>query len=383
MNFLLSEKQINFKKTVRAFVESEIAPFAESFDTKNKFPENLFKKMGKVGMTGVIVPLEYGGEGLGHIEKIIVLEEVSKHSAGVGLSLMTHFLGMSAVLYYGSEDQKARYLPGMAKGLKVCCMAITEASGGSDIANQSTNAKQSSNNSWVLNGSKRFITNAHIADYCVLTAKTETKERPDLSAFIVEGKNPGLSFGKEESKLGLRGSVTGDIFLDNLVLGNESLLGQKGDGMKIALTCIGEIGRAGMAAISIGIIKACIDESLKFIYQRKIDSKSLESLQSIQFTIAESRVDYEAARALTYKAAAMKDRGVPCYTDYSVAKLFATEAAVRVARNTIDVMGGYGIIGENPVGRFLRDALSCIPCCGTSQIQKIIISNSTFKSFNE
>lgn len=382
MDFNLTEDQVMLKKAIREFVETEIAPYASKWDEEDVCPVEIFPKMGEMGITGIFIPEEYGGVGLGHVERAMAIEEVSRYSAGLGIALMTHHLGLSAILYYGTEEQKKKYLPEIAAGTKICGLAVTEPTGGSDLGTCNTIAEKT-DGGWNLNGRKCFITNSHVADVSVVVAKTGVNEkgRNLLSAFIIEKGTKGFGPGRKENKLGLRGSVTGDVVMNNVHLGSDSLIGKEGDGQKIALSCIGEIGRAGMAAICTGILRGCVEEAIKFGETRVIYGKPLKNIQAVQLMIAENRMEYEASKLLTYRAASMKDAGLPCTTEFSMAKLYSTEASVRAAKRTMDLMGGYGIINEYPVGRFLRDALASIPSGGTSQIQEVVIAGATLKEF--
>lgn len=382
MDFNFTEDQLMLRKAVREFVEAEIAPHAAKWDEEDKCPVELFPKMGEMGMTGIFVPEQYGGAGLGHVERAIIIEEVARHSAGLAIALMTHHIGLASILYYGNEEQKKKYLPELAAGTKIGGISVTEPTGGSDIGTCNTTAEKA-DGKWVLNGRKCFITNSHIADINVVTAKTGVNEkgRPIMSAFIMEKGIEGFGPGRKENKLGLRGSTTGDIVLNNAAVGEGMLLGKDGDGTKIALSCISEIGRAGMSAICTGILRGCVEESIKFAENRVIYGKPLKNLQTVQLMIADNRVDYEVAKLLTYRAASMKDAGVPCVTEFGMSKLYASEASIRASKRTMDLMGGYGVINEYPVGRFLRDGLASISAGGTTQIQQIIIAGATLKDF--
>ena len=376
--FKFTEEQKMLRKAVREFVEAEVAPYAHQWDEEDRCPVEMFPKMGEIGITGVFVPEEYGGAGLGHIERAICLEEIARHSAGLAMALMTHHLGLATIQYYGTEAQKKKYLPELAAGTKMSGLSVTEPGGGSDFAGQKT-AGAIKDGKWVLNGRKCFITNSHTAQVDVVTAVTGTNEkgRPSISAFIIEAGTQGHTPGRKEHKIGLRGSVTGEVILSDVKLDPDQMLLKEGDGPKIAMNSIGEVGRAGMAAISVGILRGCLEEGLKFSSERITYGKPLNKIQAIQFIIAENRVDYEAAKLLTYHAASLKDAGISCTTEFSIAKLFATEAAVNASKRTIDLMGGYGCIDEYPVGRYLRDAIATIPSGGTSHIQKLVIAGST------
>ncbi|MEL7567591.1 MAG: acyl-CoA dehydrogenase family protein [Dehalobacterium sp.] len=378
--FKFTEEQEMLRKVVREFAESEIAPKAADWDEKDVCPVELFPMMGELGICGVFVPEEYGGAGLGHVERAICIEEISRYSAGLGIALMTHHLGLSAILYYGSEEQKQKYLPELCAGTKIAGLSVTEPGGGSDFMGQKA-AGEFKNGYWVLNGRKCFITNSHVADVDVWVVRTgeDQKGRPSLTAFILEKDMPGHTPGRKEHKLGLRGSVTGDITCVDVKVSLDQMLGKEGDGAKIGMSAIGEVGRAGMAAICVGILRGCVEEAVKFAKERIVYGKPIAKLQAIQLDIADIRVDYEAATLLTYRAAGMKDAGKPSTTEFSMAKYFATEAAARSAKRTMDLMGGYGIINEYPIGRFLRDALASIPSGATSHIQKLIIAGGTLK----
>jgi len=366
------------RKAVREFAEKEVRPRAHRIDVESSFPADLFAKAAQLGFAGVFVPKEYGGAGLGLTERTIILEELGRHSAGFAMALMTHHLGVEAILSYGTEEQKKRYLPDLAAGRKISSLAVTEPSGGSDIMGQQAAAARR-DGSWVLSGRKCFITNSSNAAVSVVTARTgeDAKGRPAFSAFIVESGAAGYSPGREEDKLGLRGSSTGDILLNECRLDEDALLGGEGNGTKIALATISKIGRTGTAAIALGILRGCLEEGVRFAKERIIYGKPLAKLQAIQFEIAKNRIEYEAARLLVYQAAALKERGAGADAEVAAAKYFATEAAVRAAKRTADLMGGYGVINEYPVGRFLRDALTTISCAGTSHIMQVVVAGQT------
>lgn len=373
-----TQAQDMLRKAIREFVEKEIRPRAHRLDAENEFPTEIFRKMGQLGVAGVFVPQQFGGAGLGQTERAIILEEVARHAAGLAMAVMTHHLGVEAILAYGTEEQKKKYLPDIASGRKISGLAVTEPTGGSDVAGQQAAAVRE-NGGWVINGRKCFITNSSNADVNVVTARTgeDAKGRPAFSAFIVENGAEGFSRGREEDKLGLRGSSTGDLLLNNCRVGESALLGGEGNGTKMALGLFTKIGRTGMAAIGLGIIRGCLEEGVKFAKERVIYGKPLSRLQAIQFEIAQVRIEYEAARALTYHSIGLKEGGAGADAEIAAAKYLATEGAVRAAKRTIDLMGGYGVINEYPVGRYLRDAMTTISCGGTSHIMQIIIAGQT------
>ncbi len=373
-----SEAQEMLRKVVREFVEKEVVPIAHRIDVENECPVDVFKKMGTLGFAGVFVPQEYGGAGMGLTERAIILEEISRHAAGFAMILMTHHLGVEAILSYGTEEQKRKYLPDLASGRKIGGLAVTEPSGGSDVGGQQTSA-EFKDGRWVLNGRKCFITNSSNADVTVVTARTgeDAKGRPAFGAFILEAGTPGFAPGREENKFGLRGSGTGDLLLNDCEVGEEALLGAQGNGAKLALATIAKVGRTGMSAISVGILRGCLEEGVKFAKERILYGKPIAKLQAIQLEIAQNRVDYEAARLLTYQAIGLKESGANCDAEIAAAKYFSTEAAVRSAKRTIDLMGGYGVMNDYPVGRYLRDAMATIPSGGTSHVMQLVIAGQT------
>lgn len=378
--FQFTEEQEMLRKAVREFVEAEIAPKAQEWDEQDVCPVELFPKMGELGITGIFIPEQYGGAGLGYTERAIVIEEISRYSAGLGIALMTHHMGASAILNFGTEEQKQKYLPDLAAGRKIGGESVTEPGGGSDFMGIKSTGELK-DGKWVINGRKCFITNSHITDVDVWTVRTGTDEkgRPQLTNFIIEKGTPGHGPGRKENKIGLRGSVTGDVICSDVVLEPSQMLGKEGQGAKITMGAIGEVGRSGMAAICVGILRGCLEESVKFSKERIVYGKPIAKLQAIQMMVAENRVEYEAARLMIYRAMGMKDAGLPCATEVAMAKYFASEAAARAAKRTMDLMGGYGIVNEYPVGRFLRDALASIPSGATSIIQKLIIAGDTLK----
>ncbi len=382
MDFKFTEEQEMLRKAVREFVEKEVAPKAAEWDEEDVCPVELFPLMGELGITGIYVPEEYGGTGLGWTERAICLEEIARHSAGLAMALMTHHLGMSAISEFGTEEQKRKYLPDLCTGKKIAGLSVTEPGGGSDFMGMKSTGELV-DGEWVINGRKNFITNSHIADIDVWVVRTgETdKGRPALSAFILEKEMPGKSAGRKENKLGLRGSVTGDVNCVDVKVPQENLIGKEGKGAKIGMTAISEVGRAGMSAICVGILRGCVEEGSKFAKERILYGKPLAKLQAIQFELADTRLEYEAAKLLTYRAASLKDEGKPSGTEWALAKYYSTESAVKSAKRIMDAMGGYGVINEYPIGRFLRDALASIPSGGTSHIHKIIIAGSTLKEY--
>ena len=380
--FEFTEEQKMLRKAVREFVDAEIAPKAAEWDDQDVCPTELFKKMGEVGICGVAAPPELGGSGLGIIGRAICLEEIGRHSGGLGIAMMCHTMGIYMLHTFGTEEQKKKYVPDAIAGKKIASFAATEPGGGSDFGGQKTTAEKK-DGGWVLNGRKCFITNAHNGDVFVITAKSgeDEKGRAKLSAFIVEKGTPGFEAGRKEHKMGLRGSVTGDLVLTNVKIPEGNIVGKEGDGMKIGLGGIGELGRAGMSAIAVGILRGCLEEAIKFSNERIVGGKPIAKYQAVQLEIAKIRTLYEAARLLTYYAVSVKDAGIPATNDVCIAKYYSTEAAVEASKRLIDLMGGYGIINEYPAGRFLRDALTTIPSGATTPIVQTIIAAGTLSGF--
>ncbi|MGI6721898.1 MAG: acyl-CoA dehydrogenase family protein [Anaerovoracaceae bacterium] len=382
MDFKLSEEQLMLRDAFREFAKTEVEPHAAEWDEKDICPTELFPKLGELGLLGVFVPEEYGGVGLGHVERVMGLEEIARYSGGLAMFVFTHQLGMAAILDFGTEEQKKKYLPDMCAGKKVCGLAVTEPGGGSDVAGQKTRAELK-DGKWIINGRKCFITNSHVADTTVITARTgeDAKGRGTFTAIAIDKGTPGFEPGREEKKLGLKGSVTGELIMNNVEVPEGNAIGEVGKGTPVAMKEIGEVGRASMTAICVGICRGCLEESVKFANERILYGKPISKLQAIQFHIAENRLAYESAELLMYRAASLKDEGVSVTTEFSMAKYYATEAASKAAKRTIELMGGYGVVAEYPAGRFLRDAIASIASGGTSEIQKIIIAGDTIRKY--
>jgi butyryl-CoA dehydrogenase len=382
IDFTFTEDQEMLKTAFREFIEAEIAPHAAKWDAEDYCPVELWPKMGEVGMMGIFVPEEYGGAGLGHIERVMVIEEIARHSAGLAIAVFTHHLCMGAILDGASEEQKMKYLPDLCAGTKICGLAVTEPGGGSDYTGQKTTGVKDGDG-WIVNGRKCFITNGGPADITVVTAVTgqDDRGRNQLSTFLFEKGDKGFGPGRKEHKMGLRGSWTGDVIMDEVKLGADRLIGAEGSGGGLGMKQIGEIGRASMSAIAVGIMRGCIEESVKFSNDRILYGSPISKLQAIQFHVAEMRTWYEASRLLTYRAASLKDKGVNAITEFALAKYFSVDMAVKASQNAIELMGGYGVMTEYPVERFHRDALASISSGGTTEIQKLIIAGSTFRGW--
>ncbi|TFG85283.1 MAG: hypothetical protein E4H20_00650 [Spirochaetales bacterium] len=375
-----NENQVMLASVAKELVEKEIATHAAEWDEKDHCPTELFKVFGQQGMLGVFVPEQYGGAGLGITERSIILEEVARHSAGFAIALMTHDLATAAILNHGTEEMKKTWLPKLCAAEVIGGLSVTEATGGSDLSNQATTIEKNSAG-YLLNGRKVFITNSHIANLNIWTGTSGVNEkgRKVLSAILIPPETPGLSAGRKENKLGLRGSITGEVIAKDVQCGPDSIVGKEGKGSAVALHTIGNYGRSGMAAIALGILRASVEEAVKFGNERIIYGNPLSKIPEMQAIIADNQVEYEAATAMLYNATAIYDNGKDAIPKLAAAKYFATEAAVRASRRTMDLMGGYGVINEYPVGRFLRDALANIPSGGTSQIMRVIVAGSLLR----
>jgi alkylation response protein AidB-like acyl-CoA dehydrogenase len=382
MDMQFTEEQLLLQKAFRDYAVKKVAPNAARWDEENICPVELFPELGKMGILGCFAPREYGGLDLGHVERIMAIEEISRYSAGLGMFIFTHQLALGAFLDFGSREHKEQYLPDMCKGNTIWGLAVTEPGGGTDLMNHKTVARKEGDE-WVINGRKCFITNHSVADYVLITAKTgeDKRGRNQLSTFIVPTDTPGFKVGREENKLGMKGSVTGDLLLNDVRVPEENLFSELGNAAKVALKEIGEIGRASMSAICVGLMKGCLEDSLKFSNDRIIYGKPLNEIQAIQFHIAEIRTTYELGRLMIYKAATLKDSGVPSTAWNGMAKLHCVNGAVDSARRAVELMGGYGIITEYSVGRFMREALAAISAGGTNEVQKMVIYNDTAKTF--
>jgi len=377
MDFSFTPEQEMLRKTAREFAEKEIAPKVNKMDETGKVPMDLVKRMGELGFGGLLIPKEYGGTGVGHLARIMILEEIGRVSAAMANTLQIHHLGESPIIYFGTDEQKKRWLPSMASGKKIGALALTEPVGGSDVMGIQTVAKKEGE-AYVINGRKCFITNSHISDVCGVIAKTGEKE---LTCFIVEKDTPGFTPGREEDKFGLRGCNTGEIVLENCKVPAENMIGKPGDGLKIALSCIGNVGRPGVGAAALGIVHRCLEEAVKYANQRTLYGKPIADIQAIQWLIADIYMDYEVSRWTAYYAAWLRDKGVRCDAENSLAKFWSTDSAVRCAQKLIDIFGAYGVLKEYVPQRLLRDAWPLVSAAGTLEIMKIVMVRDVLRKY--
>lgn len=373
MNLRFTEEQEMMRKMVRDFAQTEIAPFVEKME-EGEFPREILKKMGELGLMGIPVPEEYGGSEMDFISYIIAIHEISKVSATVGVILSVHTsVGTNPILYFGTEEQKGKYVPKLAAGEYLGAFCLTEPSAGSDAASLKTRAVKKDGH-YVLNGSKVFITNGGEADVYIVFASTNPEAGPKgVSAFIVEKDTPGFIVGKDEHKMGLYGSRTVQLTFEDMKVPEENLLGQEGEGFKIAMSNL-DSGRIGIAAQALGIAEAALEAATDYAKERVQFGKPIAAQQGVGFKLADMATSVEAAKLLIYRAAQLRSEGQKCGIEASMAKLFTSRAAVEVTTEAIQVFGGYGYTKEYPVERYFRDAKVTEIYEGTSEIQRIVIS---------
>ncbi|MFK3960960.1 acyl-CoA dehydrogenase [Pseudalkalibacillus hwajinpoensis] len=380
MELVFTEEQKMMQKMVRDFAEKEIAPIVEEMEETDRFPREVIKRMGELGLMGIPIPEAYGGAEMDYTSYIIAIHELSKVSATVGVILSVHTsVGTLPILAFGTEEQKERYIPKLATGEYLGAFALTEPSSGSDASSMKTRAVRDGDH-YILNGSKIFITNGGEADTYVAFARTNPEEKGSkgVTAFIIERDMPGFSVGKKEKKMGLNGSNTVEIIFEDCRVPVENRLGEEGQGFKIAMANL-ESGRIGIAAQSLGIAEAALNYATAYAKERHQFGKPIGQNQGLGFKLADMATEVEAAKLLTYRAADLKNHGIPCMQEVSMAKLFASKAAVKASIEAVQVYGGYGYTKDYPVERLFRDAKVCEIYEGTSEIQKIVISRNLMK----
>lgn len=379
MHFKLSEEHEMIRKMVRDFAKNEVAPTAAERDEEERFDRAIFDQMAELGLTGIPWPEEYGGIGSDYLAYVIAIEELSRVCASTGVTLSAHTsLAGWPIFKFGTEEQKQTFLRPMAEGKKIGAYGLTEPGSGSDAGGMKTIAKRDGDH-YVLNGSKIFITNGGIADIYVVFALTdpESKQR-GTSAFIVESDTPGFSVGKKESKLGIRSSPTTEIMFEDCRIPVENLLGEEGQGFKIAMQTL-DGGRNGIAAQAVGIAQGALDASVAYARERYQFGKPIAAQQGIGFKLADMATDVEAARLLTYQAAWLESEGLPYGKESAMSKVFAGDAAMKVTTEVVQVFGGYGYTKDYPVERYMRDAKITQIYEGTQEIQRLVISRMLTK----
>ncbi len=380
MEFELNEEQQQIKRTIRDFSETELRPHVLEWDEAAHFPVELQPKFAEIGVMGVLFPEEYGGAGMGYVEYATIIEELARVDASIALAIAAHnSLGAGHIFIGGNEAQKQKYLAPLAKGESFAAWGLTEPSSGSDASSMRTTAVRRAGG-WVLNGSKNFITNATFAETTVVLAITDRAAGSHgISAFIVERGTEGFTVAKKENKLGMRASDTASLVLDDCFLPNSNLIGEPGQGFIQAMKVL-DGGRISIAALAVGIAQGAFEAAVQYSKERHQFGRSIAEFQAIQFKLADMATQIDAARLLTYRAAAMKNAGKPTTKESSMAKLYASEVAVRVAEESVQIHGGYGYIKDYPAEKYWRDSKLCTIGEGTSEIQRTVIARQILRA---
>jgi len=380
MDLGFTSEQQQLRKSIREFCEAEIKPHVMEWDESQHFPVDVFKRLGKLGVLGAVFPEELSGSGYSYVDYSIVMEEIARVDPSIALSVAAHVsLCANHIYLAGDEEQKKRYLPKLTTGEWIGCWSLTEPEAGSDAGGTRTKAVLDGD-SWVLNGGKTFTTNAQVADVCVAMAMTDrSASSHGISAFILEKDTPGFKVGKKENKLGMRCSPTGEVLFADCRLPATQLCGKRGEGFVDSLRIL-DGGRISIAALSVGLAQGAYEAALKYSKQRKQFSRFISEFQAIQHKLADMATEIDAARLLTLRAAWLKDSGASVNKESAMAKLFASESAVRVANEALQIHGGYGFIKDYPVEKFYRDVKLCTIGEGTSEIQKLVIARQLLKS---
>lgn len=381
MNFQLTEEQSLIREMVRSFAETEVAPSAQERDEEERFDRELmFDKLGELGLAGIVFPEEYGGAGADYISYAIAVEELSRVCASTGVTLSAHLsLCANPIYMFGTEEQKQKYLVPLAEGSMLGAFGLTEPSAGSDAGGTKTTATLDGDE-WVINGSKIFITNAGDAEVYIVFARTdkEAQKHHGISAFIVEKDTPGFSFGKKEKKMGIRSSPTMELVFENCRIPKDNLLGVEGKGFGVAMKTL-DGGRIGIAAQALGIAQGALDAAVEYAKERKQFDASIGSFQGVNFQLADMATQVEAARLLVYNAAYRASNGLSYSKESAMAKLMASETAMKVTTQSVQIHGGYGYTREFPVERMMRDAKITEIYEGTSEIQRLVIGSMLVK----
>jgi len=379
VDFQLNEEQLQLRKSVREFAEREILPHVMEWDEECHFPLETVKELGRLGLMGAIFPSEYGGAGMGYVEYVIAIEELSRVDGSVGIIVAAHTsLCCNHIFIAGNEAQKRKYVSRLATGEYIGAWGLTEPGSGSDAGSARMSAVRRGN-CWVLNGTKTFCTNGHYADVVVVIAVTDKAAHTHgLSAFLVEKGTQGFRPGKKENKLGLRASDTAEMIFEDCVIPAENLLGKEGDGFIDAMRVL-DGGRISIAALGLGMAQGAFEAAVKYSKQRKQFGKAISEFQAIQWKLADMATEIDASRLLTLRAADMKDKGMKTTQESSMAKLYTSEVAVRCANEGVQIHGGYGFIKDYPAEKFYRDVKLCTIGEGTSEIQRLVIARQLLK----
>lgn len=379
MDFSLSKKEILFRQMIREFAEKEVKPLASEVDEQERFPLETVEKMAALGLMGIPFPVEYGGAGGTNGLYTMAVEELSRVCATTGVILSAHTSLCTAPIYeFGTEEQRRKYMPKLCSGEWIGAFGLTEPNAGTDASAQQTMAVPEGDH-YVLNGSKIFITNAAYAQVYIVMAMTDKSQGTrGISAFIVERDFPGFSIGKKEKKMGIRGSATCELIFENCMVPKENLLGKLGGGFKVAMKTL-DGGRIGIASQALGIAQGAMDETVRYVKERKQFGKAIGQFQNTQFQLADLQTKIEAARLLVYRAAFHKDRQLPYTVEAAQAKLFAAETAMEMTTKAVQFHGGYGYTREYPVERMMRDAKITEIYEGTSEVQRMVIAGNLLK----
>ena len=374
MDFRLTQEQELLRRTVREFAETEVRPHVREWDREQHFPTELIPALASLGLMGIQFPEEYGGAGMSAIDYCLCIEELSRVDPAVALSVAAHNGLCAAHLFrFGTEPQKRQYLVPLAKGEKIGAWALTESSSGSDAAGMRTTAAPADGH-WVLNGSKTFTTHGRVGDVLVVMAITDRGAgAKGISAFIIEKGTPGLTPGKKEDKLGVRASDTSEVLLDNCHIPSDQILGQPGQGFVNSLQIL-DAGRIGIAALAVGLAQGAYEAALRYAQERRAFGKTISQFQAIQWKLADHATRIEAARLLTYRAAYLKDHGRGTTLESAMAKLYASEIAVKAADDCVQIHGGYGFVKDYPAEKYFRDVKLTTIGEGTSEIQRLVIA---------
>jgi alkylation response protein AidB-like acyl-CoA dehydrogenase len=379
MDFQFSEEQKMISNSAKDFAEQYIRPNIMKWDESQYFPREILEKAGKMGFMGIFIPEEYGGSGLGYHEYVSIIEEISKVDPSIGLSIAAHnSLCTGHIFYFGNEEQKKKWLPNLASGKHIGAWGLTEHNTGSDAGGMNTTAVKDGD-CYLLNGSKNFITHGKSGDVAVVIARTGEKgDSRGMSAFVVERGTTGFSGGKKEDKLGMRASETAELVFDNCRIPKENLIGNEGDGFVQSLKLL-DGGRISIGALSLGISKGAYEAALKYSKERFQFGKPISSFQGISFKLSDMATEIAASELLIHKAASMKNKGQKVTVQGAMAKMFSSEACVKIANEAVQIHGGYGYIKEFPVEKFYRDSKLCTIGEGTTEIQKLVIARNILK----
>jgi alkylation response protein AidB-like acyl-CoA dehydrogenase len=374
MDFRLTEEQELLRRTVREFAETEIRPHVREWDEAQHFPSEIMPALAHLGLLGIQFPDEYGGAGMSAIDYCICIEELARVDPGLALSIAAHNgLCASHIFMFGNEAQKQKYLGPLARGEKIGAWGLTESTSGSDAAGMRTTASRAGA-CWVLNGSKAFTTHGRVGDIVVAMAVTDRAAgSKGISAFIIERGTPGMTAGKKEDKLGMRASDTSEVLFENCRIPADQLLGEEGQGFINTMQVL-DAGRIGIAALAVGLAQGAYEAALRYAQERKAFGKTISAFQAIRWKLADNATRIEAARLLTYRAAYLKDRGVRTTLESSMAKLYASEIAVRAAEDCVQIHGGYGFVKDYPAEKYFRDVKLVTIGEGTSEIQRLVIA---------